>query len=281
MVKMAEDLVSDSHKDSCDVTDAGSCVSGENHYPRPLYRTNLAKVEPYNQWLEDLRLYASRLPQDQLHSGDHLEALWRYASRPDRRGSIHATQQCRPVGDYDPHFAVLYDFNEAQPEIPLKDPLELEEIEHRNEGAQRQSQLLFIRGHPSPEWIRAVGRTFGVDAQALYHHLWRFQQQRDTARTWPPLASSAVQESRFCLSTLGCLNEPGRHERRDQHVQKLRNSAKAQMLDYLQKVRQSRQHVELGDSLLRQLSVHDGKNFSYEQYVTIWTRQSQKGWFGE
>ena len=197
------------------------------------------------------------------------------------QGSSAAAKLYRPSNEANAEFAVLYDFNSAQPETHLSSPSQLEDISVQNARADQQSQLLFMRGHPSRAWINAVGSTFAVDPQFFYHHLWRFSQKRATARTWPPLASRAVKESRFCLPTLGLLNNPGPNERRDFHVRKLRHKAAKRMNKYLQDVRHSKNHAELGDSLLRQLSVHDGANFSYEQYLSIWTEHTEKGWFSE
>lgn len=80
---------------------------------------------------------------------------------------------------------------------------------------------------------------------------------------------------------MGCLNNPGRNQRRDRHVRELRKKAAARMSRYFHDVRHEKMHAELGDSLLRQLSVHDGANFSYEQYLSVWAERTQKGWFSK
>ncbi|USW56189.1 Putative Mg2+ transporter protein, CorA-like/Zinc transport protein ZntB [Septoria linicola] len=233
-----------------------------------------------NEWLEELRRYARRPPQKHLISGHHLSGLLDYVSQDtESRGPSLTSRLYRPSADDRSAFAVLYDFNEAQPEIKLECPTQLEHIVGKNAVAKHQSQLLFLQGHPSPAWIKAVGGAFGVDAQFFYHHLWRYSRKRDTARTWPPLPSRAVKESRYCLTTLGYLDDAGRDERQESHVMKLRHEAENHMAEYLQQVRYGKQHAELGDSLLRSLSVHDGANFSYEQYVSVWTEQTTKGWF--
>ncbi|KAK4614154.1 hypothetical protein CLAFUW4_09099 [Fulvia fulva] len=173
-------------------------------------------------------------------------------------------------------FAVLYDFQRTDPMVKLQHPAELTDYEpHR----QAQSDLLFLRGYPSPEWLSAVGSRVDVDIEFLEHHLQLYAKQPvQLARTWPPVASQAVMEPRLRLTTLGYLLDSDESTRSSvSHVQKLRQRTRGLFGSYLDSIRND--EVGLGDSLLHSICVHDGTNFSFGQDISICVKQTEIGWF--
>lgn len=217
-----------------------------------------------------MKQYASRSAADYLQPGSHLKRFSDFLQRDDAGDSSNC----------DVDFAVLYDFQKAQPRFELQCPSDLESVTEDNSTSSGQSQLLLLRGYPSPEWLSAIGARFDVDPEFFEHHL-RLDSSRgvQAANTWPLLSSAAVKEPRLRFTTLGYLQNLDEKVREASHVRKLRARATEVFGSYLRAV--SNRRVKRGDSLLRGIRVHDAFNFSFEQDVSMWTRQTDKGWIGK
>lgn len=227
----------------------------------------------------NLQDFADRSADNHLGSGDHLDHFVQYLKRPydprfcDARPSSNATQR---------EFAVLYDFQSACVKQVLRSPVELNDLPAQNAQDLPQSQLLILRGHPSPEWVNAVANAFGVDAEFFYHHLELFsRKQGDPSWTRPPLASSSAREPRLRLTTLGTVNKPNQNAREEKHINRLRCHVRGVYKDYLEVTQQETRDVGVGTSLLRGVHVHSARYFSFDQDVSIWTKQSANGWCGK
>ncbi|KXT00873.1 hypothetical protein AC578_979 [Pseudocercospora eumusae] len=231
------------------------------------------------EWVTRLARFAKRYSHDHLCSGGHLDPLATYLSEPYTR-SIASK-----AGDQDTQFAVLFDFaSDDDIETFLPSPYELAWIKERNaidveSTAQSQSQLLILQGHPSPEWINAIADTFSVDPEFFYHHLGRFFRKKTaTSHTWPPLASQGLKEPCLRVITRGILNKEAVEGRQERYMCKLRQDVHELFGTYQDFVRADN-GIDIGESLLRGISVHDASHFSYEQDMSIWTTQTRSGWF--
>lgn len=235
-------------------------------------------IEPPS-WLVNVQEFASRSANEHLGSGDHLDCFAQYLKQPhDPRFCDAATKSETTQRD----FAILYDFQSDCVKQVIRTAGELYDLKSRNaQNLEPQSQLLVLRGHPSPEWINAVASTFEADAEFFYHHVELFsRKQGDPSWTWPPLASTLAREPRLRLTTLGTVNRPGQNAREEKHVNRLRSRVRDLYKEYLEDT-QREARVGVGTSLLRGVHVHSAKHFSFEQDVSIWTKQSANGWCGK
>ncbi|KAK4497675.1 hypothetical protein PRZ48_010328 [Zasmidium cellare] len=220
-----------------------------------------------DRWKSKVRQYACRSAADRLYSGSHLQRLSDFLQRDE--GEFESNANIK--------YAVLYDFAKAKPRIDLRNPSDLGRVVEANMGSQGQSQLLLLRGYPSAAWLSAVGAVFDVDPEFFDQHL-RIQcsQGARTASKWPFPSPSAVTEPRLRFTTSGFSQEMNERSRKASHVEGLRKGAKDIFSKYVREL--SNGKARTGDSVLRGISIHDSVNFSFEQDVSIWTKQTDRGW---
>ncbi|EME42542.1 hypothetical protein DOTSEDRAFT_36394 [Dothistroma septosporum NZE10] len=231
-------------------------------------------LEEPSDWCKGLLAHSEQSPSNHLHSGDHLEWLAEYLNRPfDRRLGSRLDRAVTHETD----FVVAYQFlPDACTKETLWTPSDINKLPGENEP---HNQLLFMRGHPSPEWVNAIASKFSVSAEFFFHHLELFSRRKDDqVWTWPALKSQSTREPRLRLTTIGTMKKPGDAAHKDGHVHKIRKKVRSLFEDHLKDMR-NEENVRIGTSLLRDVSIHDAKHFSLGQDVSMWTRQTSHGWF--
>jgi hypothetical protein len=119
-----------------------------------------------------------------LYPGNHYESLASY---------LNAITI--PEGDV-PEYVTVHDLSleEGHPDkiLHYKSP---EKFGRDCTGKQQQhspSLLVFLRGHPSPEWLRTIGYVCNLDPEFLRQHLeFRWTDKEKTFYTSPGLPSSS------------------------------------------------------------------------------------------
>lgn len=141
-----------------------------------------------------------------------------------------------------------------------------------------RGQLLFMRGHPSPEWLLAIGATYQVDPEFFLRHL-NFRLARPDSFPLPSLPSTGISSVHLRLSTIG----GARFQSTTKETQKELDSLRAQNVRSLQNYHEKlRSHSEskLGDSIVRERSIHDSRHFTIEQDMSIYVTRTEKSWIG-
>jgi hypothetical protein len=133
---------------------------------------------------------------------------------------------------------------------------------HDNSG-----QLLFLRGFPSPEWINSLGARYRIDPEIFRRHLEHGPGY--DAFDLPGLASSSLSIIKLSTSTLG--------SREDLTVD--RQDGDNALLSHFNDLGQNPGVV--GESVVRQLWIHDEKHFSIEQFILVTVMRRGDGWLGK
>lgn len=236
----------------------------------------------YARWVSE---YASLSALHGQFSGTHLTNFAKYLGQPyERRNSTRVRNYTNGSNTSVSGlpFALLHDF--AAPDSlqrrTLQSPTDLDQIAQENNVRESQAQILFLQGHPSPEWLNAIGATFGVDPEFLLEHFEMFSKsQLQAAWSNPALPSRSVHQPRLLLSTIGRLAKADPRAGSTKQMQALRLRGRLMFERYLDSMRRE-DGIELGASLVRRYSVHSGSNFSYDQDAALYVRGTDKGWFG-
>lgn len=144
--------------------------------------------------------------------------------------------------------------------------------------------MVFMRGYPSPEWLNSIGAKFRIDPEFFQRHL-NFSSQ--TANTLPSLTlippPPSVQTDTVTLHvTTICLRlSDGRVQLSQDSLDAARELASQDMAKYITSLSTlNSPRVTLGDSVVREFSIHDSEHFSIEQMVSINISQCGNGWLG-
>ncbi|KAF7506835.1 hypothetical protein GJ744_011181 [Endocarpon pusillum] len=143
------------------------------------------------------------------------------------------------------------------------------------------SQLLILRGYPSPSWLCSIGASYDVDPEFFRRHLAFLTTSSDDSNQdgASKMPSSSANMFHFRLPTIGSYTGPV-HTRGAQTLGGLRDMMQASMNLCRHKLRIGA-GWKTGDSIVRQYNVHDIDQFSIEQAVTVYfsrLRHSSEHW---
>ena len=206
-----------------------------------------------------------------VYAGECLDDLAKYLARPVRKSH-------RPAYAAQPSaYAVLHGFAEHSSVTEFTSPDELQCFQAANAAnavGTEHGQLLFLRGHPSPAWINAVGGVFNVNPDFLSRHLKDYLRSSDDQElyTLPQLPSMEVRDAYLQISTIGLHSfDRSSHRSRKYMTDQLQQYITHNLYD----------QAVVGSSLIRGISVYDDKYLSIDQGISIWTRHNEQGWFGK
>lgn len=142
------------------------------------------------------------------------------------------------------------------------------------------SAILFLKGHPSPEWLAGVGSKLNVDPTVFQRHLDIPSLARRECFPSPSLPSAADGIVQLQFITIGARwKDEGWSQNQ---IDGLREQSSGLMEDYLRKMRSSNvNEVKLGDSVVRSYCAHDEKYFSIEQHVSVAVQRAGSKWTSE
>lgn len=104
-----------------------------------------------------------------------------------------------------PCFAELYDFspNAAKKAVHLHNIEGLNELDEASLGNKGRAQILFLNGHPSPQWLNAIGGRFCVNPEFYQRHLdFRAAFSRPDYFTLPALPSASETMVKLRITTI-------------------------------------------------------------------------------
>lgn len=259
-------------------------------------QTNVHTPLSYARTVDD---YAKVTHEQSLYPGQSFEALARFLQSPRHRqwsspGATNHVTSSRTQGAHpantdptnpgDP-FATHYQLGSAQ-RAEGKHLYTSEELERVAQSCshEKASQLLILRGYPSPSWLCSVGASYDVDPEFFGRHLAFLttssdDSDQDGASKMP---SSSANVFHFRLPTIGSYTGPV-HTRGAKTLGGLRDLVQASMTLYRHKLRIGA-GWKTGDSIVRHYNVHDIDQFSIEQAVTVYfsrLRHSSEHWIGK
>jgi hypothetical protein len=149
-------------------------------------------------------------------------------------------------------------------------------VEAIRRRAKSEPQVIFLRGYPSPEWIKSIGACCRIeDAEFFRWHL-RFKCRQEYCLS-QPLFSAFSNIIRLKFITIGSRNSNGNKQ---ETVDKLRDKATKAMKSYESDLKIG-DMVRSGDSIVRDYYVLDEQHVVIEQEMSICITKSSNNWTGK
>ena len=144
---------------------------------------------------------------------------------------------------------------------------------------EARSELFFLKGRPSSEWLGLIGSKYRVDPEFFSRHL-DYRSMKDKSRNFalPSLPSPSWYLMQLVYTTIGS-RDTMRTQIKQDEICKLRKDTANAMENYFGDLYLG-SDIGMGDSTVRQLSIYDEKNFTIEQRISICMRENGKSWAG-
>lgn len=136
--------------------------------------------------------------------------------------------------------------------------------------------VLFLRGHPSPDWLLSIGTKYQVDPEYFQRYLDFFLGQPEHFPL-PALPSTALPMIKLRITTIGGSQNPLKTSDRQGDLQDIQGKTMKAKKDYRESLR-THKGCNLGDSIVRDCSIHDLCHFSLEQDIFINVCRTKLGW---
>ncbi|KAL9627124.1 MAG: hypothetical protein Q9164_007697 [Protoblastenia rupestris] len=143
---------------------------------------------------------------------------------------------------------------------------------------ENKAQILFLRGHPSPRWLKAIGSKYKLEPDFLAKHLDFLNPP--TAEDVPlvGLPTSLAHVVQLCITTIGSRDCENRFYKQEE-VDSIRKQDKADMTLYSSEL--SKGQFRVGDPIVRHYSTLNERFFAIEQKVSIHIQNYGKSWIGK
>lgn len=236
-----------------------------------------SSTRPPRDYADRVSSYASCKADKALYSGHHLDPLSRYLRSADEFETTGS-----PENSTQSDFARLYDFTMPPDERGqvLASPAKIAESAREACCAPSQARILFLKGHPTPDYVDAIGSAYNVDPEFFRQHLGEHTLSGHHAYRTSSLPSSRMLMPRLHTMTVGfCRSSSGERCGEDK-VTQLRRLNEKGAEEYMNNLIQNDSAWELGSSYIRRLTVHDEDSFSMEQYMSICVNTTSNGWTG-
>lgn len=216
-----------------------------------------------------------------MFTGSHFENLAGYLQQPfEKRAPNVSLGKPADQIDEEYNFASLYNLDQdAACKVQHFEKITDFESEARNLLTEaKHGRILFMRGHPSPQWLLAIGSQLGVDAEFFQRHL-DIRLARPDQFSLPSLPSSSTSMFKLRITNIGLSRVESRSETTQEDLEALRRQTADDMQRYHEQLR-SHSACQLGDSVVRQCSIHDPRHFTIEQDISISVTRTEKSWLG-
>jgi hypothetical protein len=148
-------------------------------------------------------------------------------------------------------------------------------IDAMRDRAVSDPQILFLKGYPSPEWVKSIGGCCRIDPEFFRWQL-RFRCRREYSFS-PSLPSTFENLVRLRFTTIG---ETNSNTRNQTLVEKLREIGAESLSKYKHTLKVG-SLVRKGDSIVRDYFVLDARHFIIEQEMSICVQPLENNWVGK
>jgi hypothetical protein len=226
--------------------------------------------------------HASLSTKGSLFPGQNYRTLARYLRQPFQQSHSAALYQPNTRDEHSGSFATLYNLNadDSDRVVSLPNPEFFESLMEEILNDSSSSLLLFLRGHPSSEWLNSVGSMCNVHPEFFQRHVefWSTIGMPDYFPL-PPLPSSSGNIIKLQLTTIGSRGSVA-SKGPQASIDRLRRESAKDFERYFHELRTT-DNFRTGDSFVRHLEVYDETHFSLEQDVSICVNRLGNGWIGK
>ncbi|KAL9095195.1 MAG: hypothetical protein Q9165_002451 [Trypethelium subeluteriae] len=260
-------------------------VSGKARIPSESYesgsRRKKSRVRNARDYVDAVDAHSRLTAVDSLCPGQHLTILARFLGTPYERHAPNITlvqQERQSKDEYE--FVTIYNLDPASQQR-VKHLDSITEFESEANALLANSDfghLLFMKGYPSPKWLSSIGATYQIDSEFFQRHLdFRHVPQDHFLTPLLPSASSSMAKLR--ITTVGETISRGSTSHSQEKLEGFRTRTERSLGVYLETLR-SGSGSNLGDSIIRQCSLHDMQHFSIEQDISIYVCKKEASWVG-
>ena len=211
-------------------------------------------------------MYSRSSIRDSLHGGYAYRNLAEFL---DTKSQTAPTKSAPPSSPEDAGFAWLYELKAGTSvtACPLSLPL------HRSTQVDipEHNSLLILNGYPSAEWINEIGSKYNIDPEFFHRHLSFLQD--DHLESHPPAFTLPSHQS--TIFQLSIISVGSQEDSRHAGIESKRIDSRNNMEAYLHNLKVGR-GWRLGHSIVRSYAVHDNKEFSIQQLVTVYVARVAK-----
>lgn len=210
--------------------------------------------------------YSRSTIRDSLHGGFPYRNLAQFLNTPSQtifpKSSLTFPQ-------HEAGFAWLYELKAGisatgrQLTLPLHRPVQAD--------TPIYNSLLILNGYPSAEWINEIGSKYNIDPEFFHRHL-SFLQDNQLENHTPAFTLLSHQSTIFQLSMISVGSQENSW-RADKKSARIESATK--MEEYLHDLKVGR-GWKPGHSIVRSYTVHDSKEFSIQQLVTVYVARVSK-----
>ena len=226
--------------------------------------------------------YAKIPAHASLYAGQHFSDLASYLNTPFRVFILPATISPVPSSQSEHtsfKYVTVYDLNTST-DRRTRHIDKIADFEDQCEGLwnSEHGHLIFMRGYPTPEWLNAIGSRYKVDPEFYLRHM-SFRLGHSDLFALPVLPSAASSTFKLRLTTIGCTqNSTNVNESQDKLDQ--RRQEYSQLKEGYRESLRDASSCCLGDSIVRDCSIHDAQHFSIEQDVSFYVCKTVRSWAG-
>lgn len=213
---------------------------------------------------------------DPLHSAAYLSNLSGYLTKPFRKPAHRARYNVpTPTLKKCCTFFYSYEILGPRPSKPVTYDNASSFLSHSGASSPHKdkSELIFLTGYPSPEWLNAIVFRYGVDHRFLYRHLDFLPSGQRDWYTAPDVPSRSEHFIRLLLPSIVFLGSEDRYVS-IKELHKARNACADQLRQKSKNLFGGSQS-STGHSIIRQVNIHSGDAIVLEQAIsiTVLTRQ--------
>ncbi|EED21633.1 hypothetical protein TSTA_088690 [Talaromyces stipitatus ATCC 10500] len=227
----------------------------------------------WQRYADTISSYSRLSAADSLYTGTHFESLASYLQIPFQPSDSRS--DASPVGT-EPQFLSVYDMT-VDNRWRVTHFRSVNDFESTS-WVNSSPRIIFMRGLPSPEWLLSIGVKFELDPEFFLRHL-DFYKGPPYHFGYPCLPSANECMTRLRVTTVGYYKINFSMKNSHAVVESMQRESAGLMDAYLQKIK-TRRHSRVGDSIFRDISVHDSEHFTIEQDISVYIGTYQDDWIG-
>ena len=231
----------------------------------------MTNIDTTKQYAEDIKAHADRPREHFLYSGINFQQLAHFLqpviSKDASQSSLVKRQPC-------PEYVSLLEITSSGDtcvtNFDAADQVPFANLPLPKKGS---AHMVFVRGHLSPEWLATLGCKYPLDPEFFRRHF-DFMNYKNLFDL-PALPSASRNIVRLRIPTICTRSVPISLE----DVKKYRRGD-LKIVEKFQK--QLLSDGRIGDSIIRNVSIHNEKDFTVQQDISICIKKKKHGgWIGK
>lgn len=221
---------------------------------------NRKKKRTPNEYAKAVDVHASRRQESTLYPGINYRTLALFLK----------VRTTKPIASDTFTFAILhslaFDVHDPRRITGFQTPSELESYEPPNGAISDSGQILFLRGHPSSDWVNTIGARYRVDPEVFRRHLPHINSE--DFFDLPALPSYSDNIVKLRVPTIGrCTAHTMNRVEGRRETERYWKTLGADGI--------------IGESIVRRFSWHNTDYFTIEQHMMVTIKRKGSKWIGE